>query len=226
MLHDVTRPDTSRIYEVRREAPDGRVHAFGARRTPAEAEILLAESISRVEAVGGRNKRYWIEEIDTTGLWQPPAQPKPRDRFTTQVTTIKKPGSWESVHVDVLDGGAVIASYDRNYRMLQTFEPFRQGDRVFALISPHYTATAVLDLQTGQVIAAEEPDANGFCPVGSTSQTGGTCTTARNCRARCTGGRPTTNGRQVTSGSSGAAYGAMTAHGKSSTSTSRRSPTG
>ena len=166
MLHDVTRPDTSRIYEVRREAPDGRAHAFGARRTPAEAEILLAESISRVEAVGGRNKRYWIEEIDTTGLWQPPAQPKPRDRFTTQVTTIKKPGSWESVHVDVLDGGAVIASYDRNYRMLQTFEPFRQGDRVFALISPHYTATAVLDLQTGQVIAAEEPDANGFCPVG------------------------------------------------------------
>ena len=84
MLGNVTHPGTSRIYEVRREAADGRVHAFGARRTRAEAEVLLAESISRVQAVGGRNKRYWIEEIDTTGLWQPPAQPKPRTRFTTR----------------------------------------------------------------------------------------------------------------------------------------------
>jgi hypothetical protein len=66
----------------------------------------------------------------------------------------------------VLDGEAVIGTYDRNYRMLQTFEPFRQGDRVFALISPNYTATAVMDLHTGQVIAAEEPAATGFCPVG------------------------------------------------------------
>ena len=33
--------------------------------------------------------------------------------------------------------------------MLGTFEPFRQGDRMFALVSPHYTATSVLDLHTG-----------------------------------------------------------------------------
>jgi hypothetical protein len=50
--------------------------------------------------------------------------------------------------------------------MLQTFEPFRQGGRAFALISPHYTATSVMDLHTGQIVAAEEPAANGFCPVG------------------------------------------------------------
>jgi hypothetical protein len=60
----------------------------------------------------------------------------------------------------------VIASYDRNYSMLQTFEPFRQGERAFALISTHYTATSVMDLNTGQIVAAEEPAANGFCPVG------------------------------------------------------------
>jgi hypothetical protein len=41
--------------------------------------------------------------------------------------------------------------------MLQTCEPFRQGDRVFALVSPQYTATSVLDLHTGTIIASEEP---------------------------------------------------------------------
>ena len=170
MLDNVTRPGTSRIYEVRTEyatyASGRRVRAFGARRTRAEAEALLAESIRKVEAAGGRNERYWIEEIDTTGLWQPPAQPKPRDRYSTRVTTASAPGTWTKVHVDVLDGETVIASYDRNYSMLRTFEPFRQGDHVFALISTHYTATSVMDLHTGQIVAAEEPVGGGFCPVG------------------------------------------------------------
>jgi hypothetical protein len=167
MLNSVTHPGTSRIYEVRAEYAKGsRVRAFGVRRTRPESEVLLGESIRRAEAAGIKYERHWIEEIDTTGLWQPPTQPKPRDRYTTRVTTAKKPGSWQTVHVEVLDGETVIASYDRNYRMLQTFEPFRQGDRVFALISTHYTATSVMDLHTGQIVAAEEPAANGFCPVG------------------------------------------------------------
>jgi hypothetical protein len=37
------------------------------------------------------------------------------------------------------------------------FEPFRQGDRNYALISPNYTATSVMDLQTGEIVAGEEP---------------------------------------------------------------------
>jgi hypothetical protein len=166
MLDGMTRADASRIYEVRAESASGRVHAFGARRTRPEAEELLREWTRRVEAAGGRNQRYWIEEIDTTGLWQPPPPPKPRDRYTTRVRTTKLPGRWETVHVDVLDADAVIASYDRNYRMLQTFEPFRQGDRMLALISTHYTATSVMDLHTGDIIATEEPASGGFCPVG------------------------------------------------------------
>src|SRR5258708_5877353 len=122
MLASVTGADAPRIYEVRAESASGRVHAFGARRTRPEAEDLLRESIRQVEAAGGRNRRYWIEEIDTTGRWGPPAQPKPRDRYTTRVTKIATPpGTWTKVHVDVLDGDAVIASYDRNYGMLQTF---------------------------------------------------------------------------------------------------------
>ena len=37
---------------------------------------------------------------------------------------------------------------------------------MFALISTDYTATSVMDLATGKVIASETPDSNGFCPVG------------------------------------------------------------
>jgi hypothetical protein len=158
--------DSSCIYEVRAEGSRGKVHAFGARRTRPEAEELLAKSIRKVEAAGGRNRRYWIEEIDTTGLWQPPPLPKPRDRYTTRVTSRGDPRAWETVHVEILDGDTVIAEYDRNYSMLQTFEPFRQDAHPYALISSDYTATSALDLATGAVIAAEEPAGTGFCPVG------------------------------------------------------------
>src|SRR5258707_10367406 len=180
MLDGVTQGDASRIYEVRAESANGRVHAFGARRTRPEAEELLRDWTRRVDAARGRNQRHWIEEIDTTGLWQPPPQPKPRDRYATRVTTSTPPGKWKRVHVDVLDGDAVIAGYDRNYSMLQTFEPFRQGDRVFALISTHYTASSVMDLNTATSLPPKSPPQMGSARSGSTSRTGGTSTTARN----------------------------------------------
>ena len=66
----------------------------------------------------------------------------------------------------MLDDRHVVASYDRNYSMLDTFEPFRQASHHFALVAPDYTATGVMDLATGEIIAGEEPDAGGFCPVG------------------------------------------------------------
>ncbi len=65
-----------------------------------------------------------------------------------------------------MDGDRVVATYDRDYAMLRTFEPFRQGDRNFALIAPDYTATSVIDLDTGRVVAEEPPSEMGFCPVG------------------------------------------------------------
>jgi hypothetical protein len=166
MLDAVTQTGASRIYEVRAESAKGRVFSYGARRTRPEAEHLLREWTDRATAAGRSSQRYWIEEIDTTGLWQPPPQPKPRDRYTTRVTTTSPPGKWQKIHVDVLDGDALIAAYDRNYSMLHTFEPFRQGNRMLALISTNYTATSVMDLHTGDIIATEEPASNGFCPVG------------------------------------------------------------
>jgi hypothetical protein len=155
------------IFEVRGEAhSDSKVIAYGARRTRKEAEQLLRESRDRVAAAGGQVDRWWIEVIDTTGLFEIPARPTPRERFTIRVEPRKKPGNWQTAHVDVLDGETLVTSYDRNYAMLQTFEPFRQGARFFALVAPDYTATSVLDLQTGQIIASEEPSPGGFCPVG------------------------------------------------------------
>jgi hypothetical protein len=150
------------IFEVRAESMGGRVHALGARSSRAEAEDLLRTSIERVDKVGGRNNRYWVEEVDTTGLFEIPSRPTPRERYTTRVEVTSAPNVWDTVHVEVLDGDTVVAGYDRDYQMLGTFEPFRQGGRTYALVSTQYTATSVLDLQTGTVIASEEPDEAGF----------------------------------------------------------------
>lgn len=153
------------IYEVR-ATHDGRVSAFGVRPTLDEAQALLEETRARVESVGGRNDRYWVETIDPTGLFEVPSKPTPRDQYTTRVTRTSPEGVWTAVHVDIVDGDRVVAGYDRNHSMFDTYEPFRQGDREFALIAPHYTATSVMDLASGEIIAGEEPDPNGFCPVG------------------------------------------------------------
>jgi hypothetical protein len=155
----------AKIYEVRADGGN-RIHSFGARTTREEAELLLAESEASVRKVGGHNQRYWIEEIDITGLFELPPRPTPRERYSTRVKRTSPENAWTTVRVEVMDGDSVVAAYDRNYSMLQTFEPFRQGGRNFALISTHYTATSVLDLATGDVVAGEPPHSNGFCPVG------------------------------------------------------------
>src|ERR1700716_2296417 len=112
------------IFEVRGEPnADSKVTSYGARRTRAEAEALLAEWRERVAAAGRGVSRWWIEEIDTTGLFEIPPRPTPRERFATRVSPRQsEPGRWPTVHVDVLDREKVAASYDRNYAMLQTFE--------------------------------------------------------------------------------------------------------
>jgi hypothetical protein len=162
----------STIYEVRSLAKsDGKLHAWGARYAREEAEALLAERSTgkNQEWADKYHARWWIEEIDTTGLFEIPSRPTPRERFSTKATTVNSPpGVMSALCVEVLDAdGQTVATYDRNYsHLFRTFEPFRQGERMFALISQDYTATAVLDLTTGKVIATEEPSAWGFCPTG------------------------------------------------------------
>ena len=72
---------------------------------------------------------------------------------------------------------AKLFEYERDYTLLQTFEPFRQRNRDLALISRDYTTTAVVDLESGSVIA-EEIDGAGqdSVPLASTFRTGGMCT--------------------------------------------------
>jgi hypothetical protein len=153
------------IYEVR-TAHQGKLHSFGARRTRDEAGVLLAESKARVARAGGYNERYWVEVIDTTGLFELPSRPTPRERYSTRITPTSAEHAWTTVHVEVLDGERVVVSYDRNHSMFDTFEPFRQAGRDLALVAPDYTASSVLDLATGEIVAGEDPDPQGFCPAG------------------------------------------------------------
>ncbi len=151
---------------------------FGAFRTVAEAEAEIANL--RLREMNGRN---WAEQYHNRGFviretavqtdFEIPPRPKPRDRYFVRGTRKpNRPGTWESTIVEVFrrpragDEPQKVCEYERNYGLLQTFEPFRQGTREFALISPQYTGTSVLDLATGLVIAEEPVSSSGFCPVG------------------------------------------------------------
>jgi hypothetical protein len=153
-------------------------HFLGAFRTFAEAEAEIARL--RIREMNGRN---WAEQYHNGGFviresvvatdFEIPPRPKPRDRYFVRGTPQEYgPGTWPGSVVEVFqraDAGGEsvkVCEYERNYALLQTFEPFRQGGRDFALISPHYTGTSVLDLATGNVIAAEPVSAVGFCPIG------------------------------------------------------------
>ena len=60
----------------------------------------------------------------------------------------------------------VVGTYERNYSTLyETFAAFRVGDHDFALYSPDYTATRILELPSCHDVGGEEPDPYGFCPV-------------------------------------------------------------
>ncbi len=151
---------------------------FGAFRTVTEAEAKIAEL--SVREVNGRN---WAEQYHNRGFvireavvqtdFEIPPRPKPRDRYFIR-GKLKDygPGIIGGTVVEVFRraeaGGEPqkVCEYERNLSLYQTFEPFRQGGRDFALISPNYTATSVLDLTAGSIIATEPASSFGFCPVG------------------------------------------------------------
>lgn len=121
------------------------------------------------------NQGFAIREVVVDTDFEIPSRPKPRDRYVVKTTPKpNRPGTWNSTLIEVYrrtapDNLEQICTYERNYAMLHTFEPFRQGNREFALISRDYTRTAVLDLSSGEVIAEEpesDPPGSGFCPAG------------------------------------------------------------
>ncbi|MDQ3037801.1 MAG: hypothetical protein M3Y87_35735 [Myxococcota bacterium] len=89
----------------------------------------------------------------------------------TEKVAAEKKGTRSSLRVHVVrhdDDGTKerVGSYDRNYTaMYQTFWPFTQREKEYALISKDYTATAVIALPSCEVVAAEAHRSWGFCPV-------------------------------------------------------------
>ncbi len=170
-----------RVYGVHKGREDDCY--FGAFRSRSEADAEIAKLCAR--EMDGRNwakqyhnKGFVVREAVVTVDFEIPSQPKPRDKYVVKGRPKpNQPGTWDSTIVEVFrrigSSGDLekICEYERNYSLLLTFEPFRQGSRDFALISRDYTKTAVLDLKSGRVIAEEidEPGAPagaGFCPVG------------------------------------------------------------
>ncbi|MBI1249836.1 hypothetical protein GC197_18575 [bacterium] len=151
---------------------------FGTFRAIYEAETEIAKLLRR--EMNGRN---WADQYHNRGFiiretivetdFEIPPLPKPRDRYFVRSTPKKnRPGTWESTIVEIFrraDAGGEsekVCDFERNYGLLRTFEPFRQGGREFALVSSHYTGTSVLDLATGSIVAEEPASSTGFCPVG------------------------------------------------------------
>ena len=208
---------------------------FGTYRTEEEARTEIAtlqarEMNGKNWAAEYHNKGFVVRRVVVETNFDLPSLPKPRDAYAVKVTARNAPGTWASSSVEVFrrtdsaSGLHKVGEYVRNYAMLHTFEPFRQGGHDCALISRSYTLTAVLDLATGAVIAEETEDqpGSGFCPVGFMSPTGGTCATGRSSREARAGTR-ITNGHPATSASCGGATGATTRLGRCNTSTSARS---
>jgi hypothetical protein len=154
---------------------------FGAFRTREEAEAQIRQLNNQMMngsnwAAQYHNKGFVIRPAAVATDFEIPPLPKPRDKYAVQFSAKpNRPGTWDSMHVEVFERASAvkerrrICEYERHYAMLQTFEPFRQGNKDFALISRDYTKTAVLDLKSSEVIAEEghgnSPD-GGFCPVG------------------------------------------------------------
>jgi hypothetical protein len=143
----------------------------------AEVEKLQTrETDGQNWAARYHNKGFAIREKIVDTDFEIPLKPKPRDKYFIKTTPKpNKAGTWNSTIVDVYRRDIAsksterVCQYVRTYAMLQTFEPFRQGGREYALISQDYTRISVLDLASGKVIAEELPSGppgSGFCPVG------------------------------------------------------------
>lgn len=93
------------------------------------------------------------------------------DKYFIKTNRIKnKPGEWDSLIVAIFrkegEKEEQIGEYERNYHsVMNTFYPFKQGDKEYALYSKDYTATRVMTLPDCKDLCGEEDDDIGFCPV-------------------------------------------------------------
>lgn len=90
------------------------------------------------------------------------------ENYTFTATKIDNgKGYWGYNLVEIFDNGVKIGEYTRNYgTMYDTFVPFRQNGKDYALYSKCYTATRVMELPSCKDLGGQENNANGFCPTG------------------------------------------------------------
>ncbi len=83
---------------------------------------------------------------------------------------IYQPHTWRGAKVGVFrvegEREVQVGEYERNYPALyNTFFHFTQNGKDFALFSPDYTVTRIMELPSCKDIGGEEPHSWGFCPV-------------------------------------------------------------
>ena len=92
--------------------------------------------------------------------------------FVKTETVETKPGCWSCLKVNIFEQypgkePLPIGSYVRGYHdLFDTFYPFMQDGKWYALYSDDYTTTRVMELPSCQRIAGEEGNSWGFCPTG------------------------------------------------------------
>jgi len=92
--------------------------------------------------------------------------------YTTKVieTIQHSPNTWETLRIGVFRSEGEleeqIGEYHRNYSTLfNTFFHCSYDGKDYALYSPHYTVTRIMELPSCRDIGGEEPHGGGFCPV-------------------------------------------------------------
>jgi hypothetical protein len=81
-----------------------------------------------------------------------------------------RPNSRSGIKVGIFrvenDNEEQVGEYERNYSTLfNSFHYFQKDGKDFALYSPDYTVTRIMELPNCKDIGGEEPDTGGFCPV-------------------------------------------------------------
>lgn len=82
----------------------------------------------------------------------------------------RRPDSWRGIKVGIFqvenEKEEQVGEYERNYSTLfKTFHYFQKDGKDFALYSPDYTVTRIMELPSCKDIGGEEPHSLGFCPV-------------------------------------------------------------
>jgi hypothetical protein len=87
------------------------------------------------------------------------------------VKSIHPRGHWGTSEVSIFPAEGLLkrklGGYTRNYPAhgIDTWYPFSRKNKDYALYSPHYTCTRVMELPSCKDIGGEEPSGGGFCPV-------------------------------------------------------------